>query len=172
MSKLTTEYIHQTLNTLKTAIATAEAELKTAHDPIVREALEGTLASADLTRGVVAQSIDKCQLIKLMKLGYTLSEIFPLTSSQICQIYKAPHFNPGARADVIVYIPDLTVYDLSVDKIYTKDEDLVDVVAHCFSSADFITECERTTVTPEDLFGYVNWQSPSAALPELVKEAN
>lgn len=170
---MTTDYIHRFLGSLKTAVATAEAELANAKEPVVRKALENSIATTIDSHRILAEHITKARLAGLLKLGHPISEIFPLTSGQDSSVYKARNFNVSIgieNDDLIIYIPDLSVYDLSEDKIYTNDEDIADVVSHCFSRADFINECAGTSAKPSELFDYVNWQSPSAALSELKED--
>jgi len=170
---MTTDYIHRFLGNIKVAVEAAENELSKAKEPIVRKALEDSIAATIDSHRILAEHITKAQLAGLLKLGHPISEIFPLTSGQSCSVYKARNFNVSIgieNNDLIIYIPDLSGYDLSVDKVYTNDEDIADVVSHCFSRADFFNECAGTSAKPSDLFDYVNWQSPSSALPELKED--
>ena len=47
------------------------------------------------------------------------------------------------------------------------DEEIEEVISHCFTGADFVDECAQNEELAERLFYYCDWQHPSAALPEV-----
>lgn len=110
----------------------------------------------------------KIELAVLLKNGHTLSSILNFASGQECDIYKAGMFEPGDR---ILYIPDLYLNEIPVDKdISSDDEAILDVLGECFTGDDFIKECDGDLKLAERLFWYCDWQHPSAARYEIGDE--
>ena len=88
----------------------------------------------------------KHEVMSALKEGKTIKSLFQLIDGQECMIYKADKFTDS---DEVIYIPDLGIR-LDEVSLYTGE--------------DFIMECNGNRRLAEDLFSYVDWQAPSAAL--------
>lgn len=97
--------------------------------------------------------------------GKTIQELFRLQPGQGCDIFKAAEFAPGSD---ILYIPDLGVHDVPCDTPITGEEDIKEALSHCYTSDDFLKECRGDEKIAALLFHWCDWQSPSAAMPEVV----
>ena len=110
----------------------------------------------------------KAELRNRLMGGEKLVDILPLIAGQDCEIYKAPRFRAD---DEIIYIPDVSLNELPVDKDLSCDiEGIFDVLGRCYTGDDFIEECDGNVELAERLFWYCDWQSPSSALPELEED--
>lgn len=66
----------------------------------------------------------KQEILKLLRNGVKLNQIFDFISGQECEIYKSDDWTQ-AREDDIVYIPDISLNDICIDKnIHFEDERL------------------------------------------------
>lgn len=100
----------------------------------------------------------KYEVMAALKEGKTIKSLFPLIDGQECLIYKAESF---ADTDDVIYIPDLETSGIYVDEPVLPDR--LDEVS-LYTGQDFILECNGNRKLAEDLFGYVDWEGPSAAL--------
>lgn len=97
--------------------------------------------------------------------GRTLREILPVTSGQCCEIAKAPAFRPG---DDVIYVTDLWLRDIPTDEPIHDPDVLADLMDMAYTGNDFIRTCQGDARMAAALFGYVDWQHPGSALPELL----
>ena len=100
----------------------------------------------------------KHELIAALRAGKTIDSMFPLTDGQECMIFKAGEFSD---TDEVVYIPDLSICGIYVDEPVPMDR-LEDVSV--YTGKDFLAECNGNYRLAKDLFEYVDWQAPAAAL--------
>lgn len=100
----------------------------------------------------------KSEVMAALKEGKTIQSLFPLIDGQECMIYKADKFT---GSDDVIYIPDLGISGIYVDEPVLPER-LEEVTL--YTGEDFIMECNGNRRLAEDLFGYVDWQAPSAAL--------
>lgn len=107
----------------------------------------------------------KNELRHSLKVGKTLRELLPVTSGQCCEIVKAPSFRPG---NDIIYVTDLWLRDIPADEPVTDRDAMADLMDMAYTGDDFIAECNGDARLAAALFGYVDWQHPSSALPELM----
>lgn len=99
--------------------------------------------------------------------GTTLNNLLPFGPGQDCEIFKADHFSPG---DEVIYVPDVTLNEIPLDRPITELEELDDVIGNCYTGDDFIDQCEGDRALAERLFWYCDWQHPSSAVNELIDE--
>lgn len=99
------------------------------------------------------------ELRKELKTGVKLEDIFEFTEGQDCLIYKGK-FLPGIIGDDICYISDLSLVDIPVNKSIVKSYEIDSVMDRCYTTNDFIKECNGHENIAEDLFNYVDWQTP------------
>jgi len=102
----------------------------------------------------------KNELRLLLKAGATLVELLEFRPGQECEIFKANSFYLG---DEIIYIPDIYLNEIPIDRPITDPEELEDVISHCYTGDDFVDECNGDVEMAERLFWYCDWQNPSAA---------
>jgi len=107
----------------------------------------------------------KNDLHRRMKAGLTLREVLPVTSGQCCEIVKAASFKPG---NDIIYVTDLWLRDIPTDQPIRDEDVLRDLMDMAYTGNDFIRECAGDARLAAALFGYIDWQHPSSALPELI----
>ena len=101
--------------------------------------------------------------IELRK-GRTLDSILHFRRGQGCMIFKADKFQPG---DEVLYIPDIDMNEIHVDKDISVDiEGIYDVLGCCYTGDDFIETCNGDEKRAEMLFWYCDWQHPSSAYDE------
>ena len=106
----------------------------------------------------------KDELRKSLSMGKTMDELVHYTSGQECLIFKAAEFSAGEE---IIYIADIYFNEIPMDRPLKDDEEIEEVISHCFTGADFVDECAQNEELAERLFYYCDWQHPSAALPEV-----
>ena len=100
--------------------------------------------------------------------GETLDSIFRFRHGQECLIFKAEAFSTG---DEILYVPDIDLNELPVDKDLSADvEGVFDVLEYCYTGKDFIDLCDGDEEFAKELFDYVDWQHPSSAYDEVYAE--
>lgn len=109
-------------------------------------------------------SLTKQELMNELARGKTMLELFDFVPGQECEIYKAGEF---VTDRTIIYIPDLTLNKIPVDRPVCDRDELDYVLAHCYTGADFLEECGGNRLLAERLFHYCDWQNPSSALPEI-----
>lgn len=97
--------------------------------------------------------------------GKTIRELFCFQSGQGCDIFKAKEFAPGSD---ILYIPDLDVHDIPYDAPITEEGDIKEALSNCYTGEDFLKECHGDEKVAALLFYWCDWQSPSAAAPEVI----
>lgn len=108
----------------------------------------------------------KDELRKHLEKGDAIVELFSLILGQGCEIVK----DTFVLGDDIIYIPDLHIYDFSFYESVKSPEDIENIVAHSYTSNDFVAVAEGDQALAYRLFCYVDWQSPDAALPEVEYE--
>ena len=106
----------------------------------------------------------KAELREKLQHGRTLDELFHFADGQECLIYKADDFVEG---DTIIYILDIDLNQLPMDRAITDAEELHWVAECCYTGDDFIEECGGNEELAERLFWYCDWQHPSSAHPEI-----
>lgn len=99
-----------------------------------------------------------------LKAGEILGDIMVFRDGQECEIFKAEEFHVG---DEIIYIPDVYLNMLPVNKPCLDDEEADDVVLCCYTGRDFIDICDGDVEAAKRLFGYCDWQHPLSALWEV-----
>lgn len=108
----------------------------------------------------------KDELMRALSNGQNLVDILELRPGQDCEIFKADNFSVGRE---ILYIPDLWLNELVVDRAATPEE-IEEILDHCYTGEDFLIEADGDADLARNLFWYCDWQHPSAALPELLDE--
>ena len=108
--------------------------------------------------------LTKQELRVQLQQGHTLNDLLAFGPGQDCEIFKADKFYPG---DVVVYIPDVALNHIPLDRQIKDPEELEEVLSQCYTGQDFIDECHGDTEKAERLFCYCNWQHPSSAVDEL-----
>lgn len=101
----------------------------------------------------------KDRLKKELLNGKRLNELFDFTDGQECLIYKG-NFTENTLADEIVYIPDIYLNDIDINKVYDDKTEIERIISECFDAADFIRICKYHTSIAFDLFNLVDWQHP------------
>lgn len=107
----------------------------------------------------------KMELEAQLLAGKTFQELFPFRAGQGCDIFKAKEFAPGSD---ILYIPDLNVHDIAYDTPITKEDDIKEALSNCYTGNDFLKECHEDQKIAALLFHWCDWQSPGAAVPEVI----
>ena len=101
---------------------------------------------------------------KEISLEYLTDDLFHYSAGQQCTIYKAAAFTTG---DEIIYIPDISLNDIPMDRPLRNGEEIEEVLSVCYAGVDFVQECAGDVKLAEQLFYYCDWQHPSSALPEV-----
>lgn len=109
----------------------------------------------------------KDELRYVLEGGSTLMDLFEFRSGQECEIFKANRFVEG---DEVIYIPDLSLNNININRPIEDSDELDDIMDHCYTGNDFLAECSGDRKLAERLFCYVDWQNPSSALPEVEDE--
>ena len=94
--------------------------------------------------------------------GHWLDELLKLSEGQDCLIYKANHFRTN---DVIIYIPDITLNEITAFTV-PKPEEVQHIIGNCYSGKDFVNLCDGDEALAYRLWCYCDWQHPSSAFPE------
>lgn len=105
----------------------------------------------------------KSELKARLEAGKLLKDLLPFGPGQDCEIYKAESFTAG---DEIVYIPDIYLNEIRIDRPITDPEELEEVLSNCYTGADFVNECGGNKEKAEALFWFCDWQHPSSAHDE------
>ena len=110
----------------------------------------------------------KTELKRLLKENLSLDRIMPLCAGQECEIYKGTF--DLANQDDICYIPDISLNELNAYSATLEDFEVDEIIANCYTTKDFVEECNGDVALARRLFYAVDWQHPSSALPELGEE--
>lgn len=97
--------------------------------------------------------------------GDTLHQIFLFRNGQECSIYKASEFSIGQD---VIYIPDLSLHEISVDLAVYDEEDQKLLFANCYTGDDFVDVCCGDHEMARKLFDWCDWQSPDSAVIEVI----
>ena len=108
--------------------------------------------------------MNRKELMNQLNNGKKLVELFEFTSGQECDIYKADHF---ILSDDIIYIPDIYLNEIPIDRILDKKE-ILWVVSQCYTGFDFLEEADGNQTIAEDLFHFCDWQHPSSAMTDFM----
>lgn len=108
--------------------------------------------------------LSKKELLNLLRGGAILGTLLKFEPGQECIIFKSDKFIEGDR---IIYIPDLDLNEIPVDRPVRDGEELKDVLGNCYTGDDFIKECGGDRKKAERLFWYCDWQHPSSAVDEI-----
>lgn len=109
----------------------------------------------------------KAELKAALQSGSCLVNLLEFRSYQEYKIFKASRFVAG---DEILYIPDLQLYEIHIDRPITDPEKLEELLSQCCTGDDFLKKCCGDTELAIELFLYCDWQYRSAALPELLDD--
>ena len=109
----------------------------------------------------------KSELKSRLEAGECLNDLLPFEPGQDCEIYKAEGFAAG---DEVIYVPDIFLNGIHINKPITDPEELEEVLFSCYTGDDFIVECDGNLKKAEALFWFCDWQSPSSALNDSVIE--
>ena len=112
-------------------------------------------------------TVTKQDLRVQLQQGRTLNDLLAFGPGQDCEIFKADKFYPG---DVVIYVPDVYLNHIPIDRPITDSEELAEVLSGCYTGQDFINECGGDKEKAERLFGYCDWQYPSSALDDLADD--
>lgn len=111
--------------------------------------------------------ITKAMLRSQLQRGHALNALLTFVPGQGCEIFKAGKFAPG---DVVIYVPDVYLNHIPLDRPITDPEELEEVLSQCCTGQDFIDECGGDVEKANRLFNYCDWQHPSAAIDELADD--
>ena len=112
-------------------------------------------------------TLTKQELRLQLQQGRTLNDLLAFGPGQGCEIFKADKFYPG---DVVIYVPDVYLNHIPLDRPITSPEELSEVLSNCYTGQDFIDECQGDTEKAKCLFSYCDWQHPSSAVDELADD--
>jgi len=112
-------------------------------------------------------TLTKQELELQLQQGHTLNDLLAFGPGQDCEIFKADKFYPG---DVVIYVPDVCLNHIPLDRPITDPEELAEVLSNCYTGQDFIDECGGDVEKAERLFGYCDWQHPSSGVDELADD--
>ena len=112
-------------------------------------------------------ALTKQELRSKLQQGHTLNELLAFGPGQDCEIFKADKFHAG---DVVIYVPDVALNHIPLDRPITGPEELDEVLSQCYTGQDFIDECSGDTKRAGRLFCYCDWQHPSSAVDELADD--
>ena len=114
-----------------------------------------------------ASVLTRQELQLQLRQGQTLNNLLAFGPGQDCEIFKASKFHPG---DVVIYVPDVFLNHIPLDRPITDPEELSEVLSNCYTGQDFIDECSGDAEKAERLFYYCDWQHPSSAIDELADD--
>ena len=122
-----------------------------------------------ITEPIISKNITltKQELRLQLQQGHTLNELLAFGPGQDCEIFKADKFYPG---DVVIYVPDVCLNHVPLDRPITVPEELEEVLSQCYTGQDFIDECGGDAEKAEHLFCYCDWQHPSSTIDELTDD--
>ena len=121
----------------------------------------------ELDQDKKSSTLTKQELRSQLQQGRTLNDLLAFGPGQDCEIFKADKFYPG---DVVIYVPDVILNHIPLDRPITSPEELSEVLSNCYTGQDFIDECQGDTEKAEHLFFYCDWQHPSSAVDELADD--
>lgn len=121
----------------------------------------------ELDQGKKNRTLTKQELKLQLQQGHTLNDLLAFGPGQDCEIFKADKFYPG---DVVIYVPDVCLNHVPLDRPITGLEELDEVLSQCYTGQDFINECGGDAEKAERLFCYCDWQHPSSAIDELTDD--
>ena len=98
----------------------------------------------------------KNELKMKLEAGTFLVDLFDLTYGQECLIYKG-NFE---TSDQIIYIPDVDLNEIDTESVL-DDEEVENVLNHCYTGNDFVDECNGHQELAKELFGFVDRQNPN-----------
>lgn len=107
----------------------------------------------------------KEELKKQLEERKTLQGLFQFSVGQECLIFKALEFQLGSD---IIYISDISLHEIPDDCPITEIEDQEQALSDCYSGDDFVNICSGDVKLAKQLFDWCDWQSPEAALPEVI----
>ena len=110
------------------------------------------------------RALTKQELKAKLQQGHTLNDLLAFGPGQDCEIFKADKFYPW---DAVVYVPDVLLNHIPLDRPITDLEELDEVLSNCYTGQDFIDECCGDVEKAKRLFCYCDWQHPSSAIDEL-----
>ena len=99
--------------------------------------------------------------------GHTLNDLLAFGPGQDYEIFKADEFYPR---DVVIYVPDVFLNRIPLDRPITDPEELEEVLSQCYTGQDFIDECSGDVEKAQSLFYYCDWQHPSSAIDEVADD--
>lgn len=99
----------------------------------------------------------KTELKLKLEAGVFLVDLFDFTYGQECLIYKADEFEVSNN---IIYIPDVDLNEIDTETVL-DDEEIENVLDHCYTGNDFMEECGGHKNLAEELFWFVDWQHPN-----------
>ena len=102
----------------------------------------------------------KSELKSRLKAGECLNDLLPFGPGQDCEINKAEGFAAG---DEVIYIPDIILNRIHINKPITDPEELEEVLFSCYTGDDFVEECDGNQEKAEALFWFCDWQHPASA---------
>lgn len=88
--------------------------------------------------------------------GSVLEDLFEFSDGQNCLIYKG-NFEVS---DQIIYIPDVDLNEIDTESVL-EDEEIENVLNHCYTGNDFVMECDGNEKLARELFEFVDWQHPN-----------
>ena len=98
----------------------------------------------------------KNKLKMKLEAGAFLVDLFDLTYGQEYLIYKG-NFE---TSDQIIYIPDVDLNEIDTESVL-EDEEIENVLNHCYTGNDFVDECNGHREVAKELFDFVDWQNPN-----------
>lgn len=98
----------------------------------------------------------KRELKEKLIIGSRLEDLFEFSDGQECLIYKG-NFEVS---DQIIYIPDVNLNEIDTGSVL-DNEKIENVLDHCYTGNDFMTECNGHKNLARELFGFVDWQHPN-----------
>ena len=105
--------------------------------------------------------------------GENLDSILHFIDGQECMIFKVSMEEyESCGKDEVVYVPDIDLNEIPVDKDLSVDiEGIFEVLGCCYTKGDFFEMCEErygkngsAYEKAAELFDYVDWQNPGSAL--------
>ena len=92
----------------------------------------------------------KNEVIKELRSGKKLEDLFKFTDGQECLIYKANEFEVS---DNVIYIPDIFLNGIVTDRVLTEEE-INEAVSHMCTGNDFLEECNNKKDAARMLFSW------------------
>ena len=102
--------------------------------------------------------MNKAELRVKLEVGEKLENIFEFIDGQDCLIYKTKHFE---MSDNIIYIPDVDLNEIDTESVLEEEEEIENVLKHCYTGNDFVDECNDHREVAKELFDFVDWQNPN-----------